>query len=131
MQPGDSLPKRRHAPSGLARNHRFFPPFHCRLSYHRRSSMSSYGKSLRNLRSKMGENGKIVNATPGQNAWNRPQNIGLVVGLPTRGKKVGLEWSIFFAYQQFPLNCNRELIVVKGKPVDEARITIAKKAIDS
>lgn len=79
----------------------------------------------------MGENGKIVNATPGQNAWNRPQNIGLVVGLPTRGKKVGLEWSIFFAYQQFPLNCNRELIVVKGKPVDEARITIAKKAIDS
>jgi hypothetical protein len=57
------------------------------------------------------------------------KKMGLVVGLPTRGLKVGFEWSLCLAGQNYPLNCNRWVTPCKGKPIAEARTKIAKFAI--
>jgi hypothetical protein len=56
--------------------------------------------------------------------------IGLVVGLPTRGNKVGFEWSLCMAGQNYPINTNRWTVPCKGKPIDEARTKIAKFALE-
>ena len=56
--------------------------------------------------------------------------VGLVVGVPTRGKKVAIEWALGFWMQNYPLNTERNINVVKNKPVDEARNQIVKNALD-
>ena len=56
--------------------------------------------------------------------------VGLTVGIPTRGKKVGFEWALSFFQQNYPLNTERNFNIVKGKPVDEARNQIVKNAMD-
>lgn len=55
--------------------------------------------------------------------------IGLVVGLPTRGLKVGFEWSLCMAGQNYPVNVNRFVVPCKGKPIAEARTKIAEFAL--
>jgi hypothetical protein len=55
--------------------------------------------------------------------------IGLVVALPTRGKKIAFEWAICFGAQNYPVNLHRWIVPVKGKPIDEARTKIAEFAL--
>lgn len=55
-------------------------------------------------------------------------SLGLVVGLPTRGKKVAFEWALCMAGQNYPLNCNRWVTPCKGKPIAEARTKIVNFA---
>lgn len=54
---------------------------------------------------------------------------GLVIGLPFCGRLVTPQWAISLSMQQYPINTNRFLSVVKGKPIDEARNTIAEFAV--
>jgi hypothetical protein len=70
-------------------------------------------------------------------------SVGLVVGMPTRGKKVGFEWALNLAVQNYPMNVHRCINVKKcvdygaaknRKPgevgVDEGRNMIVRNAIE-
>lgn len=54
---------------------------------------------------------------------------GLVVGIPTLGRPVPLDWAIAFKSMSPPINYNSTIHLVKGKPVDEARQEIAENAV--
>jgi len=63
-------------------------------------------------------------------------NIGLLVGLPSRGKKVAFEWAMAFSGQNYPMNVNRMIAVMRNKPnggienrIDYKRNKIAEMAI--
>jgi len=69
-------------------------------------------------------------------------SIGVTIGMPTRGKKVGFEWALNLAMQNYPMNCHRYVQVKKCvdygqskslKPgevtVDQARNLICHEAI--
>lgn len=54
---------------------------------------------------------------------------GLVVGIPTLGRPVPLDWAMAFKSMNTPINYNSTIHLVKGKPVDEAREEIAENAV--
>ena len=54
---------------------------------------------------------------------------GLVVGIPTLGRPVPLDWAMAFKSMNPPINYNSTIHLVKGKPVDEARQEIAENAL--
>lgn len=54
---------------------------------------------------------------------------GLVVGIPTLGRPVPLDWAMAFKSMNPPINYNSTIHLVKGKPVDEAREEIAENAV--
>lgn len=58
------------------------------------------------------------------------KQVGLVVGIPTRGLRVAFEWAMCMTAQNYPMNVNRVISVVKGKPVDEARNKIVQFALE-
>jgi len=54
---------------------------------------------------------------------------GLVIGLPTLGRPVPLEWAFAFKQLSPPINFNTNFHMVRGKPVAEARNEMAEFAI--
>lgn len=54
---------------------------------------------------------------------------GLLVGIPTLGRPVPLDWAFAFKSMNPPMNYNSNHIIIHGKPVDEARNEIAEHAI--
>lgn len=55
---------------------------------------------------------------------------GLIIGLPTLGRPVPLDWAFAFKSLSTPINYNTIFQVIKGRPVDEARNNIAKFAVE-
>lgn len=53
---------------------------------------------------------------------------GLVIGIPTLGRPVNLEWAMAFKQLVPPINFNTHFHFVKGKPVADARNEIVKFA---
>lgn len=56
---------------------------------------------------------------------------GVVIGIPTLGRPVPLDWALAFKAMNPPINFNINFSIVRGKDVAEARNIIAKTAIDS
>lgn len=56
---------------------------------------------------------------------------GLVIGIPTLGRPVNLEWAMALKSLNPPINYNSVFQILKGQPVDVARNTIARYALDS
>lgn len=54
---------------------------------------------------------------------------GLLVGIPTLGRPVTLEWAFAFKSINPPINYNTLFAIIHGKPVAEARNEICKEAI--
>lgn len=54
---------------------------------------------------------------------------GLLVGLPTLGRPVPLEWAFAFKAMAPPLNYNINFQIIRGQPIDVARNEMAKHAI--
>src|SRR5580693_8849782 len=54
---------------------------------------------------------------------------GLVVGIPTLGRPVPLDWAMAFKSMNPPINYNSTIHLVKGKPVADAREEIAENAL--
>jgi hypothetical protein len=54
---------------------------------------------------------------------------GLVIGLPTLGRPVPLDWAMAFKSMNPPINYNSTIHLVKGKPVADAREEIAENAV--
>jgi len=54
---------------------------------------------------------------------------GLVVGIPTLGRPLCLEWAMALKSLNPPINYNSVFAIVRGKPVDVARNEIAQEAI--
>lgn len=54
---------------------------------------------------------------------------GLVIGIPTLGRPVPLDWAFAFKSMNTPINYNCIIHVVNGKPVADARNEIAYEAI--
>lgn len=55
---------------------------------------------------------------------------GILLGLPTLGRPVSLDWAFMFKAMSPPINYNVHFHVVKGKEVADARNDIVKKALD-
>lgn len=53
---------------------------------------------------------------------------GLIVGIPTLGRPVNLEWAMALKSMNPPINYNQVFQIIRGQPVDVARNTIAKYA---
>jgi len=53
---------------------------------------------------------------------------GLVIGVPTLGRPVNLEWAWAFKSMTPPMNYNANIVTTYGKPVDEARNFIVEEA---
>jgi len=56
-------------------------------------------------------------------------NPGLVLGIPTLGRPVCLEWALALKSLNPPLNFNTVFAIIRGKPVAEAREEIAEQAL--
>lgn len=56
---------------------------------------------------------------------------GIVIGIPTLGRPVPLDWALAFKAMNPPINFNVNFSIVRGKDVAEARNLIAKSAIES
>lgn len=54
---------------------------------------------------------------------------GLLIGIPTLGRPINLDWAMAFKSMNPPINFNSTIHIVKGKPVDEARQEIAENAV--
>jgi predicted SAM-dependent methyltransferase len=54
---------------------------------------------------------------------------GLVIGIPTLGRPVSLDWSNAYKSLSAPINFNCNIVTVLGKPVAEARNFLAEEAI--
>jgi predicted SAM-dependent methyltransferase len=54
---------------------------------------------------------------------------GLMIGIPTLGRPVSLEWAMAFKSLAPPINYNTTISIVYGKPVDEARNQLAEEAL--
>lgn len=57
--------------------------------------------------------------------------IGLVIGMPSRGLKVGFHWAIYNWMINFPLNTHRAFYFLIDKPIDQARNALVKHAINA
>ncbi len=57
------------------------------------------------------------------------KNIGVIVGIPMSGRLVTPEWALTLACLTYPVGCTRQLGIIKGKPIDEARNDICEIAI--
>jgi SAM-dependent methyltransferase len=55
---------------------------------------------------------------------------GLLVGIPTLGRPIPLEWAMAYKGIHPPINYNTHTIIVKGKPIDVARNEIAAHALE-
>ena len=51
---------------------------------------------------------------------------GLVIGIPTLGRPVPLDWALALKSMNTPINFNVNFHLVKGKSVDDARNDIAR-----
>ena len=56
-------------------------------------------------------------------------STGLIIGLPTLGRPVSLEWALSFRSLVPPINFNCTIASIWGKPVAEARNTLVEEAI--
>lgn len=56
-------------------------------------------------------------------------SYGLVIGVPTLGRPVSLDWAFAFKSINPPINYNTIFSVIRGKPVDEARNLIVEEAL--
>lgn len=56
---------------------------------------------------------------------------GVVIGLPTLGRPVSLEWAMAFKSFAPPVNFNCVYQIVKGQPIDVARNAMCRYAIDN
>lgn len=54
---------------------------------------------------------------------------GLLIGIPTLGRPVPLEWAMNFKAINPPINYNTNHLIIYGKPVAEARNEIAQQAL--
>lgn len=54
---------------------------------------------------------------------------GLLIGIPTLGRPLTLDWAMAFKSLTPPINYNSVHMIIKGKPVDEARELIAEHAL--
>lgn len=55
--------------------------------------------------------------------------LGLVVGIPSSGNPVAIDWAFAFHSLHPPMDYNVEYVIVRRKPVDEARNFIAQEAL--
>lgn len=56
---------------------------------------------------------------------------GLMIGIPTLGRPVPLEWALAFKAMNPPINFNVSFSIVRGKEVADARNLIAQQAVDN
>lgn len=56
-------------------------------------------------------------------------STGLVLGIPTLGRPVCLEWALALKSLNPPINYNTVFAIIRGKPVDVAREEIAEEAL--
>jgi SAM-dependent methyltransferase len=54
---------------------------------------------------------------------------GLLIGIPTLGRPIPMQWAFAHKSMHPPINYNSSTILLEGKPVDEARNEIAAHAI--
>lgn len=54
---------------------------------------------------------------------------GLVIGIPTLGRPLCLEWAMALKGLNPPINYNTVFSIIRGRPVDEARERIAEEAV--
>jgi predicted SAM-dependent methyltransferase len=54
---------------------------------------------------------------------------GVLIAIPTLGRPVGLEWALSFKSQNPPINFNTQYLVLKNRPVDEARQELCEYAL--
>jgi hypothetical protein len=54
---------------------------------------------------------------------------GLLIGIPTLGRPVPMEWALAFKAMNPPINFNVNFMIVKGKEVADARNDIVRQAI--
>ncbi|MGQ9845890.1 MAG: methyltransferase domain-containing protein [Bacteroidales bacterium] len=54
---------------------------------------------------------------------------GLLIGIPTLGRPINLNWAMAFKALNPPINYNTQTIIIKNRPVDEARNAICEYAI--
>ena len=55
---------------------------------------------------------------------------GILIGIPTLGRPICLDWAFAFKAMNPPINYNTNHFIVYGKEIGEARCEIAKKAIE-
>lgn len=62
-----------------------------------------------------------------------PHNVGpaLVIGIPTLGRPVNLDWAMALKSLNPPVNYNSVFQIIKGQPIDVARNSICRYALDS
>lgn len=56
---------------------------------------------------------------------------GLVIGIPTLGRPVSLDWAMALKSMNPPINFNCVFQIVKGQPIDVARNAICKYALEA
>src|ERR1022692_843858 len=56
---------------------------------------------------------------------------GIVIGIPTLGRPVNLEWAMALKSMNPPINFNCVFQILKGQPVDVARNAMAKYAVEA
>lgn len=63
---------------------------------------------------------------------NIPHNAGpsLLIGLPTLGRPVPLDWAMAFKSLNPPINYNTIFQIIKGLPIDQARQQMAEIAVE-
>lgn len=59
-----------------------------------------------------------------------PSSLGLLIGIPTLGRLLPLQWALAYKSLNCPINYNANTMVLYGHPVDEARNKIAEQAIE-
>lgn len=52
---------------------------------------------------------------------------GMIIGIPSRGKKVAVEWGVLLANQNYPLNLARGMVVLRDKPNEPCKDIGAKR----
>jgi len=54
---------------------------------------------------------------------------GLLIGIPTLGRPVSLNWAISFKSLVPPINFNQQTVIIQGRPIAEARELICEDAV--
>lgn len=54
---------------------------------------------------------------------------GMIIGIPTLGRPVSLEWALAFKSASPPINYNHNTLIIFGKPVADARNQICEEAV--
>ena len=54
---------------------------------------------------------------------------GILIAIPTLGRPIGLEWAMSFKSQNPPINFNTQFLVMRNRPIDEARQELCEYAV--